>query len=196
MTTFQNILDGKVNPTDAEKEKLARDFLKKEYDITVKDSRVLSRLLDVHHHSPETPVHLGHPELVSNLGRSVFQLVFVTDHWHLSFIKEPSQQWTLVHPKREKNSWNNVENQKALSLAKSLLKSSELFEPGLSVPVIQTPVASVAEDGGVNVYIPDNIVDETQLDTISGDQLIFSDPTQPGSTINIDLNSLGITPEK
>lgn len=196
MTTFQNILDGKVNLTDPEKEKLARDFLKKEYDITVKDSRVLSRLLDVHHHSPETPVHLGHPELVSSFGRSVFQFVFVTDNWHLSFIKEPSQKWTLIHPKREKNSWNNPENQKAVSLAKSLLKSSDLFEPGLSVPVVQGPVAAVGSDGQVSVYIPDNVVDETQLNTVSGDQLIFGDPNNPGSTINIDINSLGITPEK
>lgn len=190
MTNFQDVFDGTVIVNDDERAALVRDWLKNEYNITAANAEALASLLEVHIHGAAAPQHFGHPLISSSFGQGIFQIVFVTGRWHLSFRKEPRTEFTLVHPKSEGPSWQNVSNRSAATEAGLILKSGSL-RGAQAAPVVQEVIkpSAVIDGSNVHIHIPEVQNDDETTRSRSVDMLGGFGSTGY-SSVSIDMGSL------
>ena len=189
MTNFEEVLNG-AEVSEAERAQLVREWLKKEYNLKLKNDDVISTLLVVH--SAESPAHFAHPVIETTYGEAVFQIVFTTGNWHLSYRKEPLTEFTLLHPRSEGASWSNLKNRTAVAEAGQILKNGVV---GLN----ETPQAAVnpgvvINGGRMSVNIPEEVQQDDVLKSNSVDILGGFAGTDFGgssgiSSISIDLSS-------
>lgn len=192
MATFEDILSGKIKPSEKELLSLARKWLKKEYDLgAAVDAAVLKALFEVHTHSGPDDHHFGHPEVDSSLGRAMVQVIWKTGHWHLTFSIFPEAVKYVVHPKSEAGSWPTPENQDHANIVRTILTSAAIApEPIGGAPVGSAPKALIT-DNGMRLFMPSDIVEEQHhLSDIGVDTLLDFDGSGRIS-VPIDLSNLG-----
>lgn len=197
MTKFDEIFNGTATVNNDQKITLVRNWLKTEYNIDAKNPEVLLSLLEVHAHGGDTPKHFGHPLVSSSFGRAIFQIVFITGRWHLSFRKEPQTEFKLIHPKSEGRSWTNPQNRSAAGDAGAMLKTGAL---GMieEAPVVDPTTPRVLVDGSnIHLHIPEATVDDSTPDFGAVDPLAGLDGlgSTGYSSVTIDLGSLGFPTE-
>lgn len=185
---FQAIFDGTITVNNDERADAAREWLKSEYGITVKNDELLASLLEVHNHGSDIGEHFGHPLVSSSFGQAFFQIVFVTERWHLSYCKEPRTDFTLIHPKSEDISWKALQNRSSVAEAKLMLKSGILRKNNTS-PIVQeiSKPSALVSGSDVHIYIPEVQAKEEITKSSPADILgEFGDTGYISVTINME----------
>lgn len=141
MANLDEIINLPLNHSDDEKREFVFNWLKNEYNISVKDDRIPLEFLAIHNHG-DGQIHLGHPQIGSSFGPGgIFQIVRLPEGWHLSYKPDNFKQFIIIHPKSEAGAWSRKENQNNLINARNLLESGQL--QGATTYVRPTPVKTV-----------------------------------------------------
>lgn len=194
MELFDKVFEGAVRLTDAEKKDAVGGWLKREYDIRVKDSDVLVALLDLHEPGSENQ-HFGHPEVSSAFGKSVLQLARFADGWHVVFRQPHHSEHMILHPKSEA-SYSHPMNRKLVGDLRNLLKNSSMVSaepavqkiPEAAEQFVKEPTALI-DGSNVHIIIPDEKpVDELDSVSFSSDASGLGSLLQGGSSISIDID--------
>lgn len=190
MATFEDIFNG-VELSNNQKIEHVRSWLHREYNIKAKDQNVLLALVEVHTHDSSVPQHFGHPLVSSGFGQAIFQLVFATGRWHLSFRRPNSANFILIHPKSEAQSWLAPDNRKAVLEAEVILKSGSLKGETPQVdPSDEAREPKVVVNGSnFELHLPE--IDEAEAFGVNQRGYDMGLPSDRSGRIVIDLGSLG-----
>lgn len=126
--TFDDFFAEGAGVNADERDRFARDWLKKNYRFEQVNSDWVHLISDVHDHDNE-PLHFGQVKIASAFTGLTTQLVKVHNVWHLAYLKGSSDVAIIVHPVSE---GVGAENEKNRLLVAQLVKNG-------SVPKVTSP---------------------------------------------------------